>query len=212
MCILHIAFLSIIVYNEITTKEKRMPPPRKASAPTKNRKDASYYSTSEGKKQMEQTKIYLNTWGAYNDGCIGYGWMTPDEARNFIEEDEERDGGEWFIADIDNYLGVKFSSLEYCDVMEIIDTIETLENMDDHERECVIALMEYKSTDDVQEAIDDLDDYTFFGDSDEYHDFCDESIDFGNNEFLERYFDYDAFHRDCDFDIYEASNGICILG
>jgi RNA polymerase sigma factor for flagellar operon FliA len=98
------------------------------------------------------------------------------------------------------------------DSMEIIDTIETLENMDDHERECVIALMECKSTDDVQEAIDDLDNYTFFGDSDEYHDFCDESIDFGNNEFLERYFDYDAFHRDCDFDIYEASNGICILG
>lgn len=61
----------------------------------------------------EQTKVYLNTWGAYNEGCIGYGWMTPDEARDFMEEDIERDGGEWFIADIDNYLGVDFGNINY---------------------------------------------------------------------------------------------------
>lgn len=160
---------------------------------------------------MEQTKIYLNTWGAYNDGCIGYGWMTPDEARNFIEGDEERDGGEWFIADIDNYLGVKFSNLEYCDVMEIIDTIEELESMDEWERDEVVALMEYISTDNVQEAIDERDSHTFYSDIDAYHDCCDECLDFsGASEILERYFDYDAYHRDCDFDIYEASNGVCI--
>lgn len=34
---------------------------------------------------MTETKIYLNTWGAYNNGCIGYGWMTADEAETFIE-------------------------------------------------------------------------------------------------------------------------------
>lgn len=43
---------------------------------------------------MTETKIYLNTWGAYNNGCIGYGWMTADEAEDFIEEDPERDGGD----------------------------------------------------------------------------------------------------------------------
>ena len=160
----------------------------------------------------ETTKIYLNTWGAYNDGCIGYGWMTPDEARNFIEEDPERDGGEWFIADIDNYLGVEFGSLEYADVEEIIETIEALEELEDWELEEVIALMEYKGTNDAQEAIDDRDSYTFFADLDQYHDSCDEILDFNGNEMLERYFDYDAYHRDCDFDIYEASNGVCILG
>lgn len=160
---------------------------------------------------MNETKIYLNTWGAYNDGCIGYGWMTPDEARTFIEEDEERDGGEWFIADIDNYLGVKFSSLEYCDVLEIIDTIEELESMDEWERDEVVALMEYMSTDNVQEAIDERDNHTFYSDIDAYHDCCDECLDFsGASEILERYFDYEAYHRDCDFDIYEASNGVCI--
>ena len=160
----------------------------------------------------EITKVYLNTWGAYNEGCIGYGWMTPEEARNFIVEDPERDGGEWFIADIDNYLGVEFGSLDYADVEEIIETIETLEELEDWELNEVVALMEYKNTNNAHEAIDDLDSYTFFADLDQYHDSCDEVLEFNGNEMLERYFDYDAYHRDCDFDIYEASNGVCILG
>ena len=162
---------------------------------------------------MEQTKIYLNTWGAYNDGCIGYGWMTPEEARDFIEEDEERDGGEWFIADIDNYTGCDFGPLDYANVTEIIDTIELLNNMDEYERDEVAALMEYLGTRDANEAIDKKDYYSFYSDLEQYHDCCDEAIDFsGCSDLLERYFDFEAFHRDCDFDIYEASNGVCILG
>jgi hypothetical protein len=159
----------------------------------------------------EITKVYLNTWGAYNDGCIGYGWMTPDEAREFIDDDPERDGGERFIADIDNYLGVDFGSLDYANVDEILDSIEALEELEEWELDEVIALMEYKGTKDVQEAIDDRDSYSFFSDLDAYHDSCDELVDFGGNEMLERYFDWDAYHRDCDFDVYEASNGVCIL-
>ena len=159
-----------------------------------------------------ETKVFLNTWGAYNEGNIGYGWMTPEQARDFIEEDEERDGGEWFIADIDNYLGVDFGSLEYADVLAILDTIETLESMDEWEKDEIVALMEYKGTKDAQEAIDDRDSYTFYADIDQYHDCCDECIDFGYNDLMERYFDWDAYHRDCDFDIYEASNGVCIAG
>jgi hypothetical protein len=161
--------------------------------------------------QMEQTTIYLNTWGAYNDGCIGYGWMTPEDAREFIEENPERDGGEWFIADLDNYTAVHFGTLEYYNVNEIIDTIETLNNMKQWERDEIAALMEYIGTNDVNEAIEHKDDYIIFSDIDAYHDCCDEQINFNGNEFLERYFDYESYHRDCDFDIYEASNGVCIL-
>ena len=160
----------------------------------------------------EQTKVYLNTWGAYNDGCIGYGWMTPDEARDFMEDDPERDGGEWFVADIDNYLGVEFGSLNYSNVDDILDTIETLEELEDWELNEVVALMEYKGTDNAQEALDDRDSYVFYADLDQYHDCCDELVEFNGNDMLERYFDWDAFHRDCDFDVYEASNGVCIQG
>lgn len=160
---------------------------------------------------MKNTKIFLNTWGAYNDGSIGYGWMTPDEAREFIDKYPERDGGEWFIADIDNYLGVEFSSLEYCNVFDVIDTIETLEDMDSWERDEVVAMMEYLSTDDVQEAIDRRDWHTFYSDVESYLDSCDELLEFNGNDFIERYFDYDAYHRDCMFDAYEAGNGVVIL-
>ena len=161
---------------------------------------------------MNETTIYLNTWGAYNNGCIGYGWMTPEEARDFIEADEERDGGEWFIADLDNYTGVDFGPLDYANVNEVIDAIELLNNMDEYERDEVAAVMEYLGTRDVNEAIDKKDNYSIFSDMEQYHDCCDESIDFrGCSDLLERYFDYEAFHRDCDFDIYEASNGVCIL-
>jgi antirestriction protein len=160
---------------------------------------------------MNDTKIFLNTWGAYNNGCIGYGWMTPDEARNFIEEDEERDGGEWFIADIDNYLGIGFSNLDYCNVTDVIDTIETLENMHDWERDEIIAIMEYRSTDDVQDAIDARDSYIIYCDVESYLDSCDELLDFNGNDFMERYFDYEAYHRDCMFDVYEAENGVVIV-
>ena len=33
----------------------------------------------------ETTTVYLNTWGAYNNGSIGYGWMTATQAKEFIE-------------------------------------------------------------------------------------------------------------------------------
>lgn len=159
----------------------------------------------------ETTKVYLNTWGAYNNGSIGYGWMTPDEARDFISGDDERDGGEWFIADIDNYLGVVFGNLEYKNVDDILDTIKALEELDDCELDEIVALMEYLSTDDAQEAIDKKDYYTFYSDIEQYYDCCDECLDFGNNDLLSRYFDYDAYYRDCAFDVYEANNGIVIL-
>ena len=46
---------------------------------------------------MAETKIFLNTWGAYNNGEIGYGWMTPQEALDFIDENQEKDGGEFLL-------------------------------------------------------------------------------------------------------------------
>lgn len=162
---------------------------------------------------MTETRIFLNTWGAYNDGCIGYGWMTADEAEAFIEENPERDGGEWFIADIDNYLGVEFRNLNYSNVDDVIETIKELEGMEEYERNEIVALMEYLSTEDVQEVIEKHDSHIFYEDIESYHDSCDELIEQelqSSASIVMRYFDYDAYHRDCDFDINEMSNGVCI--
>lgn len=159
----------------------------------------------------EKTMIYLNTWGAYNNGSIGYGWMAPADARNFIEENEDLDGGEFFIADIDNYLGVDFGYLDYCNVQEIIDAIEALEEMDDYELAEVVALMEYLGSRDVQYAIDAKDRHTLYESVDSFYECMDELVDFsGCSEFISRYFDYEAYHRDCMMDAYEASNGVVI--
>ena len=160
---------------------------------------------------MEKTKVYLNTWGAYNNGSIGYGWMDAAEAIDFIEANPERDGGEWFVADIDNYLGVDFGNLDYCDVVEVCESIQALEEMDEDEIKAVVAIMEYNGGT-VQEAIDKMDDFIIYADVDQYFDSCDELLDFsGCNDILERYFDYESYHRDCMFDAYEAGNGVVLV-
>lgn len=162
---------------------------------------------------MERTGLYLNTWRAYNEGSIGYGWMSAEEAEEFIKENPERDGGEWFIADIDNYTGVKFSSLDYCNVMEVIQSIKILEDLEESERDEVVALMEYLNTDSAEKAVDEMDNYTFYKDMDSFHDCMDELIDeelTSVPDSIARYFDYEEYHRDCDFDVTEMSNGVVI--
>lgn len=68
------------------------------------------------------------------------------------------------------------------------------------------------NTDDLENAINDLDNCTYFSDYDEYYDFCDETLEFKNDgDIRERYFDYEAFHRDCDFDVSEAYNWVVFL-
>lgn len=158
------------------------------------------------------TKVFLNTWQAYNNGCIGYGWMSTDEARAFIDADDERDGGEWFIADVDNYLDVDFGHLECRNVFDVFDEIDSLESMEAWEREEVIAIMEYRVCD-VTEAIDSRDDYCIYSDINSFFECCDECISDALDKMGDYacYFDFDAYHRDCMLDAYEASNGVVIL-
>lgn len=140
--------------------------------------------------------------------------MTPAQAREFIAQDSECDGGEWFIADIDNYLGVEFGSLDYADVSEILDSIEALEALDDDELADVVALMEYLGTHDASEALDKMDNYIFYADAYDYHDACDEQIEeyADRAPFLYQYFDFEKYRYDCDLEAYEASNGVVIVG
>ena len=169
---------------------------------------------------MNETTVFLNTWYHYNNGSIGFGWMTTQEAREFMESKEGiTEFEEWFIADIDNYLGIEFENLNYSNVDTILETIETLEDMDEDERNEIIAIMEYRNCD-IAEAIENKNSYLIYSDIDEYHNCCDELIECmlsgdsksrqSSLDFFSRYFDYEAYYRDCDFDIYEASNGVVI--
>jgi hypothetical protein len=66
--------------------------------------------------------------------------------------------------------------------------------------------------DDLEQAIDDVENnkYTIYHCMDCYFDSCDDLLDFRGNDFMERYFDYDAYHRDCECDVEEASNWVVI--
>ena len=65
--------------------------------------------------------------------------------------------------------------------------------------------------DDLEQAVDDLNNTTYFNDWDAYYDYCDELLSFSNPDSVEaRYFDYEAYHRDCEYDVSEASNGVII--
>ena len=160
----------------------------------------------------EITKVWLNTWGNYNDGHLGYGWMTPEEAEEFIEDNPERDGGEWFIADIDDYIGIDFPNLNYRSVFDILELLKGLEELDEYAQKCLIAVMHDNNVFDLEEALSLSDRYTFYEDWEAYHDSCEEALGLESYpEIFQRYFDYVSFYRDCDFDAHEAENGIILV-
>lgn len=62
--------------------------------------------------------------------------------------------------------------------------------------------------DDLENAISDIEDnkYYIYHCMDCYYDSMDDLLDFRGNEWMERYFDYDSYHEDCEDNVEEASN------
>lgn len=63
--------------------------------------------------------------------------------------------------------------------------------------------------DDLEYAIEDVEKnkYTIYHCMDCYYDSMDDLLCFPKDDSIyERYFDYDAYHRDCEYDVEEASN------
>lgn len=64
--------------------------------------------------------------------------------------------------------------------------------------------------DDLENAIDDVEHnkYMIYHCMECYYDSCDDLLEFPRGDSIyERYFDYDSYHRDCEYDVEEASNG-----
>ena len=65
--------------------------------------------------------------------------------------------------------------------------------------------------DDLENAINDTEKITYYMSMDDYFDSCDDCLCFTDPNSVEaRYFDYDAFHRDCEYDVTEASNWVVL--
>lgn len=180
------------------------------------------------KTMRETTKVFLNTWGLYNMsyepqgeigdkwGYLGYGWMTAQEAIDFMDENPERDGGEWFIADIDNYLHIKLSdNYDYCNVREVCEQIIQLEELDDEQLDIIRALV--NDGYEVDEALDKLDDVFIYYDVDDMADVAEQYAEESGlldsvPESLRNYFDFDALGRDMDLEGHYifTENGNCL--
>ena len=65
---------------------------------------------------------------------------------------------------------------------------------------------------DLENAISDVENWKVqcYHCMDCYYDSVDDLLDFGGNDFMERYFDYDSYHQDCEYDVTEASNWVVI--
>lgn len=69
----------------------------------------------------------------------------------------------------------------------------------------------FYTLEDLESAIEDADKTTYYMSIDDYFDAMDDLLCFADNNSVEaRYFDYDAYHRDCEYDITEASNWIVL--
>lgn len=104
------------------------------------------------------------------------------------------------------------------EIQEILDTL------DRKEEKIVEAILEQNywkydtekkqdlyTIEDLQDAVDEKENRTHFLTMDDYYDYCDDLLNFSDPNSIEaRYFDYDAYHRDCEYDVTEASNGVVL--
>lgn len=154
-------------------------------------------------------KIFVNTWGNYNEnGADGGRWldlpMDPDELDETLEEIAAAMGDndpEWAIHDYewgDDFDGGEIS--EYDNIQDLNEYAEQLDGLDKWELETYAAAVEYWGRKYVD--IDDIDEYNLHTDiSDEYdlgYYWAVESgcYDLDKMGSLSNYIDYAAFGRD----------------
>lgn len=92
----------------------------------------------------DKITVFMNTWANYNEygadsGITPTGWMTPEEALEYCEEYSEY---EPFINDIDNPTDVDLNISEYGNVIEDLETIQSVNDLNDDDLEIIGAILE----------------------------------------------------------------------
>lgn len=173
---------------------------------------------------MTTTNIILNVFitnlGKYNEGELVGEWLELPATQKEIDDCLERIGidyeeyEEYFITDSESDYGLKAG--EYDDLDDLNDKAEQLANLDDDELGIITALMEEGGYD-FDEALDELDNVQIYWNcnnmTDVAYEYLEESgaLD-GAPDFLARYFDYEAFGRDLQYDgNFMFINGNCYV-
>ena len=164
-------------------------------------------------------KIFLTNLGKYNEGYLIGEWVTLPVDDDELEEIKKRIGinehyEEMFITDYESDIdGVEVN--EYCNIEELNEMAEILEDLEDDELDIVMALISEGYG--VNEAIEKKDDCYIWFDS---YDMEDVAIQYCDTcgmleampEHLRNYFDFAAFGRDMSFEsrFVFLSSGNCI--
>lgn len=156
-------------------------------------------------------KVFVTNLGKYNEGELIGEWVSLPISESELEEVLERIGineqyEEYFITDYETELdGLNVD--EYSNISELNELAEQLAELDEYDLEKVGAIVEAYG--DLKEAIENIDNYTYYSGK-TLEDLAYEYVEEMNlPEFAQRYFDYEAFERDLEFDGYtETNNGV----
>ena len=161
-------------------------------------------------------KGYITNLGKYNEGYLIGEWITFPVSEEDLEEVLERIGineqyEEYFFTDWENDYGIEFNFGEYESIDHINEVIEAIENLDFSELELLKAVCECEGLPDLEEF--NPDSYIWYEGmtlEEVAYDIA-EAYETKGNEFLFRYFDYEALARDLSIEGYqESSYGVYI--
>lgn len=155
-------------------------------------------------------KVFLTNLGKYNEGELIGEWVSLPVDESELEEVLERIGinEEYFITDYETEIdGLKVD--EYSNIEELNELAAQLEDLDEYDLEKVGAIIEAYGAE-LQDAIENIDNYTYYSGKtleEVAYEIVEECYELP--EIAQRYFDYEAFARDLEFDGYtETENGV----
>lgn len=159
-------------------------------------------------------KIYVTNLGKYNEGFLIGKWLelpaTEEEIEKTLEEigisDEPDENGiyyeEYFITDYETDMdGLKVS--EYSNIDDLNELAETIDDLDEDEKEIVNAIMgEGYSLEDAIDKKDDVMIYYNCSNMEQVAEDYAEQVGLLNDipESLRYYFDFEAYGRDMSFE------------
>ncbi len=161
--------------------------------------------------------IYINTWKNYNEhGCNNGRWITlPMDNQKLMEvlksvaESMNDSDPEWFVNDYE-WEDEDFFEIDETDNYFYLNEIsEEINILDEYDKFKLLAVIE-AYTSNIREALDTLDDYTFYKNMN-MEDVAYEIVSdcYELSEFSLKYFDYAAFAIDLSFDgFYETKFGV----
>ena len=163
-------------------------------------------------------RIYLTNLGKYNEGELVGKWVDLPTTNGFEEHLEEiginEEYEEYFITDYETDInGLTIN--EYSNIEELDELAETLENLEDYEREIIEAFLSEGY--DLEDALERKDDCIIYYDCNDMEDVAREYIEETGllhdvPELLQNYFDFEAYGRDMGIEgtFIFTSNGNCV--